>query len=98
MYDRDRRAVALRGAGVDLAEADLFVGTSAGAIVGALLATGQDPDRLATPRALPTPAASRPGGHASAGHCLPRNLPTDHGQRPPVHGRRPAVGGQRRSR
>lgn len=35
--------------GVDLGEADLIVGTSAGAITAALLATGQDPDRLATP-------------------------------------------------
>ncbi|MFJ9950696.1 patatin-like phospholipase family protein [Kitasatospora sp. NPDC091207] len=38
----------LRREGVDLGEADLIVGTSAGAIVGALLATGQDPGRLAT--------------------------------------------------
>ncbi|MFC9324254.1 patatin-like phospholipase family protein [Kitasatospora sp. NPDC057015] len=38
----------LRRDGVDLGEADLIVGTSAGAIVGALLATGQDPGRLAT--------------------------------------------------
>ncbi|MFB7614656.1 patatin-like phospholipase family protein [Kitasatospora sp. NPDC056181] len=38
----------LRRAGVELGEADLIVGTSAGAIVGALLATGQDPGRLAT--------------------------------------------------
>ncbi|WP_027501259.1 patatin-like phospholipase family protein [Rhodococcus sp. UNC363MFTsu5.1] len=41
-------AVGLRGAGVDLTEADVIIGTSAGAIVGAMLATGQDPDRLAT--------------------------------------------------
>ncbi|MGP8296810.1 patatin-like phospholipase family protein [Streptomyces inhibens] len=45
----------MRGAGVDLAEADLIVGTSAGAIIGAVLATGQNPDRLATP---PRPADS----------------------------------------
>ncbi|MER6736869.1 patatin-like phospholipase family protein [Streptomyces puniciscabiei] len=45
----------LREAGADLAAADLIVGTSAGAIVGALLATGQAPDRLATP---PRPAGS----------------------------------------
>ncbi|MEV0534284.1 patatin-like phospholipase family protein [Kitasatospora sp. NPDC050463] len=38
----------LRRAGVDLGGADLIVGTSAGAIVGAVLATGQDPGRLAT--------------------------------------------------
>ncbi|MFI6431506.1 patatin-like phospholipase family protein [Rhodococcus oryzae] len=42
-------AVGLRRAGVDLAGADLIIGTSAGAIVAALLATGQDPNRLATP-------------------------------------------------
>jgi NTE family protein len=41
-------ACGLRRDGVDLGEADLIVGTSAGAIVGALLATGQDPGRLAT--------------------------------------------------
>jgi NTE family protein len=41
-------AYGLRRDGVDLGEADLIVGTSAGAIVGALLATGQDPGRLAT--------------------------------------------------
>ncbi|WP_330342487.1 patatin-like phospholipase family protein [Streptomyces sp. NBC_00557] len=35
--------------GVDLSEADLIVGTSTGAIIGAVLATGQDPVRLATP-------------------------------------------------
>ena len=39
----------LRRDGVDLGEADLIVGTSAGAIVGTLLATGQDPGRLAAP-------------------------------------------------
>ncbi len=38
----------LRRDGVDLGEADLIVGTSAGAIVGALLATGQDLGRLAS--------------------------------------------------
>ncbi|MEV1238618.1 patatin-like phospholipase family protein [Nonomuraea sp. NPDC049750] len=41
-------AAGLRHRGVDLADADLIVGTSAGAIVGAMLATGQDLDRLAT--------------------------------------------------
>lgn len=41
-------ACGLRRDGVDLGEADLIVGTSAGAIVGTLLATGQDPGRLAT--------------------------------------------------
>ncbi|WP_369185234.1 patatin-like phospholipase family protein [Streptomyces sp. Y1] len=50
----------LRRAGVDLGEADLFVGTSAGAITAALLATGQDPDRLATPVRPTGPGAGRP--------------------------------------
>ncbi|WP_433890380.1 patatin-like phospholipase family protein [Streptomyces sp. CA-111067] len=42
-------ACGLRSVGVDLSEADLIVGTSTGAIIGALLATGQDPGRLVTP-------------------------------------------------
>ncbi|MFI5642142.1 patatin-like phospholipase family protein [Streptomyces goshikiensis] len=42
-------AVRLRRGGVDLGEAELIVGTSTGAIIGAVLATGQDPVRLATP-------------------------------------------------
>lgn len=42
-------ACGLRRGGVDLSEADLIVGTSTGAIIGAVLATGQDPGRLATP-------------------------------------------------
>ncbi|WP_079161093.1 patatin-like phospholipase family protein [Streptomyces fodineus] len=53
-------AAGLRSFGVDLGEADLIVGTSAGAIVGAVLATGQDPARLAT---VP---ARRPAGASSA--------------------------------
>ncbi|GAB2638201.1 patatin-like phospholipase family protein [Prescottella soli] len=48
-------ATGLRRLGVDLAEADLIVGTSAGAIVGAVLATGQDPAELAQP---PRPAST----------------------------------------
>ncbi|GAA4623814.1 patatin-like phospholipase family protein [Actinoallomurus vinaceus] len=47
--------VGLRRAGVDLADADLIVGTSAGAIVGAMLATGQDLERLG---ALPVDATA----------------------------------------
>ena len=43
-------ASGMRREGVDLARADLIVGTSAGAIVGAMLAAGQDLDRLAVPR------------------------------------------------
>jgi NTE family protein len=41
-------AAGLRRVDVDLAAADLIVGTSAGAIVGAMLTTGADLDRLAT--------------------------------------------------
>lgn len=48
-------AYGLHRDGVDLGEADLIVGTSAGAIVGALLATGQNPGRLAT--------SARPDAH-----------------------------------
>lgn len=43
-------AAGLRRAGVDLGAAGLIVGTSAGAVVGAILATGGDPERLAVPR------------------------------------------------
>ncbi|WP_395292311.1 patatin-like phospholipase family protein [Kitasatospora hibisci] len=57
-------AAGLRRAGADLGEADLIVGTSAGAIVGAVLATGQDPARFAAlPARRPadgTPAPRRP--------------------------------------
>ncbi|MEU8591625.1 patatin-like phospholipase family protein [Streptomyces sp. NPDC048664] len=42
-------ACGLRYDRVDLSEADLIVGTSTGAIIGAVLATGQDPSRLAAP-------------------------------------------------
>ncbi|MCO6003372.1 patatin-like phospholipase family protein [Actinoallomurus purpureus] len=49
-------SVGLRRAGVDLTEADLIVGTSAGAIVGAMLATGRDLERLGS---LPSPADSQ---------------------------------------
>jgi NTE family protein len=45
----------LREAGVHLVEADLIVGTSAGSIIGTVLATGQDPARLAVP---PRPAVA----------------------------------------
>jgi len=46
-------AAGLRHEGVNLGDADLIVGTSAGAIVGAILASGQDPARLAAPPPLP---------------------------------------------
>jgi NTE family protein len=51
-------AAGLRREGVDLGAADLIVGTSAGSIVGAILARGADPGRLA---ALPAPAGRGAG-------------------------------------
>jgi NTE family protein len=54
-------AAGLRAEGVDLGAAGLIVGTSAGAIVGALLAGGGDPGRLAVP-AGPGAGAAGPGG------------------------------------
>lgn len=50
-------AAGLRREGVDLGAADLIVGTSAGAIVAAILASGGDLDRLAVP-----PPPTDPGG------------------------------------
>ncbi|WP_433684068.1 patatin-like phospholipase family protein [Nocardia sp. CA-119907] len=50
-------AAGLRQHGIALAAADLIVGTSAGAIVGAVLASGRDPGELAAPR---HPAPSDP--------------------------------------
>ncbi|MFJ8623408.1 patatin-like phospholipase family protein [Kitasatospora sp. NPDC093550] len=50
----------LREAGVDLGAADLTVGTSAGAIVAALLTTGQDLGRLVDPARRPPAPARRP--------------------------------------
>jgi NTE family protein len=53
-------ASALRRDGVDLAEADLIVGTSAGAIVGAMLATGADLSRLDAPQPPPGQGGAAP--------------------------------------
>ena len=50
----------LREAGVDVADADLIVGTSAGSVVGAAIASGRDPkEAIAVDEA---PAASEPSG------------------------------------
>ncbi|QMU70084.1 patatin-like phospholipase family protein [Streptacidiphilus sp. P02-A3a] len=63
-------ACGLRRGGVDLGEADLIVGTSAGAIVAAVLATGQDPGRLAAPAGGPD-ARDRPrADRATAGRVF----------------------------
>lgn len=50
-------ATGLRLYGIDLAGADLIVGTSAGAIVAAVLAGGHDPSRLIEPRRPPAEVA-----------------------------------------
>ncbi|MEU6976907.1 MULTISPECIES: patatin-like phospholipase family protein [unclassified Streptomyces] len=66
-------AAGLRGFGVDLGEADLIVGTSAGAIVGAVIATGQDPARLAAvslPRTADASSAPRHPDPAVMGAVL----------------------------
>ncbi len=50
----------LRGRGLDLARADLIVGTSAGAIVGAMVTGGRDLEEPAEPQdggGLPEPEA-----------------------------------------
>lgn len=57
-------AAGLRREGVDLGAADLIVGTSAGAIVGAILASGGDLGRLA---ALPAPADAGDGVRTDPG-------------------------------
>jgi hypothetical protein len=46
----------LREAGVDLALADRIVGTSAGAVVGSMLASGADVARLADPMDVDAPS------------------------------------------
>ena len=58
----------LRQAGLDLSRADLIVGTSAGAIVGAQLATGCDLDELYARQLslLQTPPQPRPAADLSA--------------------------------
>jgi NTE family protein len=53
-------ASGLRDNGIDLALADRFVGTSAGAVVGAVLADGGDPARLLRPPSTSTPVQADP--------------------------------------
>ncbi|MFI2189899.1 patatin-like phospholipase family protein [Streptomyces sioyaensis] len=61
-------ACGLRRDGVDLGEADLIVGTSAGAMVGVMLTTGRDLEQLA---ASPVrPAGPRPESDAGMGAVL----------------------------
>ncbi|MEV0145860.1 MULTISPECIES: patatin-like phospholipase family protein [unclassified Nonomuraea] len=65
-------AAELRRRDMDLAPADLIVGTSAGAIVGAMLATGEDLTRFAAPR----PDTSVPASaSAAASTSVPRPAP-----------------------
>ncbi|MCM3920295.1 hypothetical protein ND748_01145 [Frankia sp. AiPs1] len=79
---------------MDLADADLVAGTSAGAIAGAILATGGDPHRLATlpnpsglpgPQRRPTPSDGRGVSPPSAilGSTRPRPAATWAGSRSP---------------
>jgi NTE family protein len=63
-------AAGMRRHGSDLAETDLIVGTSAGAIIGAALATGEDLDRLAT---LPGPAGPHRPQPADPDQADPRD-------------------------
>jgi NTE family protein len=63
----------LAGRGIQLGLADLLVGTSAGAVVGAQLACGADLAQLYQEQLEPVPAASLPaapgsGGHGGGGH------------------------------
>ncbi|MEU2037237.1 patatin-like phospholipase family protein [Nocardia niwae] len=53
-------AIGLRDNGVDLALADRFVGTSAGAVVGAVLADGGNPARLLRARSTSAPVQANP--------------------------------------
>ncbi|MFF7939701.1 patatin-like phospholipase family protein [Nocardia gamkensis] len=53
-------ATGLRDSGIDLSLADRFVGTSAGAVVGAVLADGGDPARLLRPRSTSAPVQADP--------------------------------------
>ncbi|MEU8926166.1 patatin-like phospholipase family protein [Kitasatospora sp. NPDC048545] len=64
-------AAGLRGAGVDLGAADLTVGTSAGAIVAALLAGGQDLERLVDPARRPAAAPAPATAPAAAAPATP---------------------------
>ncbi|MER6945258.1 patatin-like phospholipase family protein [Nonomuraea sp. NPDC000554] len=61
----------LRRHGVNLAEADLIVGTSAGAIIGAMLATGEDLDRLAASRSNPAPTNPSPTNRGAPNGAAP---------------------------
>src|SRR5215471_14410608 len=75
--------IGLRRAGVDLSSADVIVGTSAGAIVGAHVAFGTDLQALAAMALAPAGAgaAVRPGAGSGGG-------PPPGGSRGPRGGRR----------
>ncbi|MFE7741267.1 patatin-like phospholipase family protein [Nocardia sp. NPDC057455] len=53
-------ATGLRDRGIDLSLAERFVGTSAGAVVGAILADGGDPARLLRPPSTSAPVPADP--------------------------------------
>ena len=59
----------LAGLGIDLAAAEVIIGTSAGSVVGADIACGQELEALYQAQLAPPPPSPRPGwaGGSSAG-------------------------------
>ena len=64
----------LAARGVQLSEADLLVGTSAGSVVGALLAWGGDPAQLYEEQLTPAPGAGPAGASASVDSMRRRDM------------------------
>jgi NTE family protein len=64
----------LAARGVQLSEADLLVGTSAGSVVGALLAWGGDPAQLSEEQLNPAPGAGPAGASASVNSMRRRDM------------------------
>src|SRR5580698_911361 len=64
----------LAARGVQLSEADLLVGTSAGSVVGALLAWGGEPAQLYEEQLTPAPGAGPAGASASVDTMRRRDM------------------------
>jgi NTE family protein len=64
----------LAARGVQLSAADLVVGTSAGSVVGALLACGADPAQLYQEQLTPAPGAGPPGNSAGVDKMKLRDM------------------------
>jgi NTE family protein len=60
--------------GVQLSEADLVIGTSAGSVVGALLARGADPAQLYEEQLRPAPGAGQAGASAAVDKMRLRDM------------------------